>query len=335
MTKSISYKDAGVDIAAGEKSVKEIARLAKSTFTKNVIRDVGLFGSFFQLDTSEMNNPILVSSVDGVGTKLKIAFLSNVHDTIGEDLVNHCVNDIMTSGADPLFFLDYIALSKLNPEVLVKIIEGLARGCKNANCALVGGETAEMPNFYQASEYDISGTIVGIIEKNKIVDGSKIKTGDILLALPSNGLHTNGYSLVRKIFFEINNFKVEDYFEELGCTLADELLRVHSSYQHAINLLKHKAYLHGMSHITGGGIEGNTYRILPDNLKLKIDWKSWEPLEIFQVIQGIGNVTSEEMRKVFNLGVGFVFIIDNKFIDETKDTLKKKNIHSFIIGEVN
>lgn len=335
MTKSISYKDAGVDIAAGNKSVKDIARLAKSTFTKNVIRDVGLFGSFFQLDTSEMNNPILVSSVDGVGTKLKIAFLSNVHDTIGEDLVNHCVNDIMTSGADPLFFLDYIALSKLNPEVLVKIIEGLARGCKNANCALVGGETAEMPNFYQASEYDISGTIVGIIEKNKIVDGSKIKTGDILLALPSNGLHTNGYSLVRKIFFEINNFKVEDYFEELGCTLADELLRVHSSYQHAINLLKHKAYLHGMSHITGGGIEGNTYRILPDNLKLKIDWKSWEPLEIFQVIQGIGNVTSEEMRKVFNLGVGFVFIIDNKFIDETKDTLKKKNIHSFIIGEVN
>ncbi len=335
MTKSLSYKEAGVDIAAGDKSVKDIARLAKSTFTKNVIRDVGLFGSFFQLNTSEMDNPILVSSVDGVGTKLKIAFLSNVHDTIGEDLVNHCVNDIMTSGADPLFFLDYVALSKLNPDVLVKIIEGLARGCKKSNCALIGGETAEMPNFYQAGEYDISGTIVGIVEKDKIIDGSKIKTGDVLLALPSNGLHTNGYSLVRKIFFEINNFKVDDYFEELSCTLADELLKVHYCYQNAINILKNKSYLHGMSHITGGGIEGNTKRILSENLKLKIDWKSWEPLEIFQVIQRLGNVAVYEMRKVFNLGVGFIFIIDNKFIDETIDTLKENDINSFIIGEVN
>jgi len=335
LTKRLSYKDAGVDIDAGDKSVKAIARLAKSTFTKNVIRDVGLFGSFFQIDTAGTDSPILVSSVDGVGTKLKIAFLTNVHDTIGEDLVNHCVNDIMTSGADPLFFLDYIALSKLNPDVLVKIIEGLARGCKNANCSLIGGETAEMPNFYQAGEYDISGTIVGIVERNKIIDGTKIKPGDMLLALPSNGLHTNGYSLVRKIFFEINKFKIDDYFEELSCTLAEELLKVHNSYQQAINLLKHKAYLHGMSHITGGGIEGNTYRILPKNLKLKIDWKSWEPFEIFQVIQGIGNIATDEMRRVFNLGVGFIFIIDNKFIADAMETLKKKNIHSFIIGEIN
>jgi phosphoribosylformylglycinamidine cyclo-ligase len=335
LTKGLSYKDAGVDIDAGDKSVKTIARLAKGTFTKNVIRDVGLFGSFYQLDAAEMDNPILVSSVDGVGTKLKIAFLTNVHDTIGEDLVNHCVNDIMTSGADPLFFLDYIALSKLNPDVLVKIIEGLARGCKNANCALIGGETAEMPNFYQTGEYDISGTIVGKVERERIIDGSKIKSGDGLLALPSNGLHTNGYSLVRKIFFEINNFNVEDYFEELSCTLAEELLKVHRSYQQAINLLKNKLYLHGMSHITGGGIEGNTYRILPENSKLKIDWTSWEPLEIFQVIQRIGNIAPDEMKRVFNLGVGFIFIIDNKFIDDAIGTLKKNNIHSFIIGEIN
>jgi phosphoribosylformylglycinamidine cyclo-ligase len=335
LTKGLSYKDAGVDIDAGENSVKTIARLAKETFTKSVIRDVGLFGSFFQLDAAEMENPILVSSVDGVGTKLKIAFSTNVHDTIGEDLVNHCVNDIMTSGADPLFFLDYIALSKLNPDVLVKIIEGLARGCKNANCALIGGETAEMPNFYQTGEYDISGTIVGIVERERIIDGSKIKSGDILLALPSNGLHTNGYSLVRKIFFEINQFNVEKYFEELSCTLAEELLKVHRSYQKAINLLKNKVYLHGMSHITGGGIEGNTNRIIPEKLKLKIDWTSWKPFEIFQVIQRIGNIVPDEMRRVFNLGVGFIFIIDNKLIDDAIGTLKKNNIHSFIIGEIN
>jgi len=335
LKKEISYKDSGVDIRAGEKSVREIARIAKNTFTNNVIRDVGLFGSFFQIDTSQMKHPTLVSSVDGVGTKLKVAFLTNVHDTIGQDLVNHCVNDIMTSGADPLFFLDYIAVSKLNPDVLVKIIEGLARACKNANCALIGGETAEMPDFYKDGEYDISGTIVGMVEKNKIIDGSKIKAGDILLALPSNGLHTNGYSLVRKIFFEIKKFNMHDYIEELGCTLKEELLKIHRSYQDVICLLKDESYVHGMSHITGGGIEGNTSRILPENLKLKIDWKGWQPLEIFRMIQELGNVTDYEMRNVFNLGVGFVFIIDNNFINNAIEVLTKNNRKPFIIGEVN
>ena len=335
MNKKLSYKDAGVDIRAGEEGVKEIARLAKSTFNKNVIRDVGLFGSFFRLDTAQIKEPILVSSVDGVGTKLKIAFMADIHDTVGEDLVNHCVNDIMTSGADPLFFLDYIAVSKFNQNVLVKIIEGMARGCKKNSCALIGGETAEMPDFYQEGEYDISGTIVGLVEKEKIIDGSEIKSGDLLLALPSNGLHTNGYSLVRKIFFDINHFRVDDYIEELSCTLAEELLRVHISYQNAINVLKDQPFLHGMSHITGGGIVGNTNRILPTNLKLNINWQSWEPLEIFHLIQGIGNIAEDEMLRVFNLGVGYIFIVDNKFVDKAVNILNNKNEHSFIIGEVN
>ena len=335
MEKGLSYKDAGVDIHAGEEGVKEIARLAKSTFNKNVIRDVGLFGSFFRLDTSKMKEPTIVSSVDGVGTKLKIAFLADIHDTVGEDLVNHCVNDIMTSGAAPLFFLDYIAVSKLNQNVLVKIIEGMARGCKKNSCALIGGETAEMPGFYLEGEYDISGTIVGLVEKEKIIDGSMIKSGDVLIALPSNGLHTNGYSLVRKIFFEINQFGVDDYFEELSCTLAEELLRVHKSYQNAINGLKDQPFLHGMSHITGGGIEGNTNRILSTNLKLNINWQSWEPLEIFYLIQGIGNIAEDEMRRVFNLGVGYIFIVDNKFVDKAVNILNNNNEHPFIIGEVN
>lgn len=335
MKKGLSYKDVGVDIHAGEKSVKKIARLAKTTFNQNVIRDVGLFGSFFRIDTAQIKEPILVSSVDGVGTKLKIAFLADVHNTVGEDLVNHCVNDIMTSGADPLFFLDYIAVSKLNQNVLVKIIEGMARGCKKNSCALIGGETAEMPDFYQEGEYDISGTIVGLVEKEKIIDGSEIKSGDVLLALPSNGLHTNGYSLVRKIFFDINHFRVDDYIEELGCSLAEELLRVHRSYQNAINGLKDQPFLHGMSHITGGGIVGNTNRILPTNLKLNINWRSWEPLEIFHLIQGIGNIAEDEMRRVFNLGVGYIFIVDNKFVDKAINILNNKNEHSFIIGEVN
>ena len=334
MKKNLNYKDAGVDIHAGEKSLKEIARLAKSTFNQNVIRDVGLFGSFFKVDAAQMKEPILVSSVDGVGTKLKIAFLSDIHNTVGEDLVNHCVNDIMTSGAAPLFFLDYIALSKLDQHILVNIIEGMTRGCKNANCALIGGETAEMPGFYNHGEYDISGTIVGLVDKNNIIDGAKIQKSDVLVALPSNGLHTNGYSLVRKIFFDINNFKFDDYFEELTSTLADELLRVHQSYQNAINLLKDQPFLHGMSHITGGGIEGNTKRILSNDLKLNINWKSWQPLEIFQLIQGIGKISDEEMRKVFNLGVGYIFIVNKNFVDKTIDILNNNNEKPFIIGEV-
>ena len=334
MKSELTYKDAGVDIDAGEQGVKAIARLAKSTFNENVLKDIGLFGSFYRLNCSKINEPVIVSSVDGVGTKLKIAFMAAIHNTVGEDLVNHCVNDIMTSGAEPLFFLDYLALSKFAPEVVEQIVAGMARGCKNANCALIGGETAEMPDFYQPGEYDISGTIVGIVDAAKIIDGSKIKRGDALIGLPSNGLHTNGYSLVRKIFFDLNHFKVDDYIEELGCTLGEELLRVHRSYRDAILALKDQHFLHGMSHITGGGIEGNTRRILPKGLGLKVDWNSWEPLEIFRLIQQIGRVPKEEMRRVFNFGIGYIFVVDRNFVTEAKEILNSIQHEPIIIGEV-
>ena len=334
MGTNLSYKDAGVDISAGDKSVKEIARLAKGTFNENVLKGIGLFGSFYRLDVSKYIEPVIVSSVDGVGTKLKIAFMTGVHDTVGEDLVNHCVNDIMTSGAEPLFFLDYLALSKLTSDVVVKIVEGMARGCRNANCALIGGETAEMPGFYKTGEYDISGTIVGVVDRSKVIDGSKIQKGDILIALPSNGLHTNGYSLVRKIFFDKHHYKIDQYISSLGCTLGEELLKVHHSYQKAINLLKEQSYLHGMSHITGGGIEGNTRRILPIGRSLKIHWSEWEPPEIFKLIQSLGNIDESEMRRVFNLGVGFIFIVDNNFTHQTIEKLTQINEKPFVMGEI-
>lgn len=334
MNKDLTYKDAGVDIDAGELSVKAISRLAKSTFNDNVLKDIGLFGSFYRLNCSQLKEPVLVSSVDGVGTKLKIAIMTGIHDTVGEDLVNHCVNDIMTSGAEPLFFLDYLALANLEPAVVEQIVSGMARGCRNADCALIGGETAEMPDFYQPGEYDIAGTIVGIVDAETIVDGSKIMPGDVLVGVRSNGLHTNGYSLVRKIFFELNHFTVDDYIEELSCTLGEELLKVHRSYRNAIMALKNQPFLHGMSHITGGGIEGNTNRILPEQMNLKIDWNSWQPLEIFHLIKQIGKVPEEEMRRVFNLGIGFIFVIDKNFVDRTIEMLSSIQQEPMIIGEI-
>lgn len=330
----ITYKDSGVDITAGENSVKDIARLAKQTFNENVVRDIGLFGSFFRLNTREMEDPILVSSVDGVGTKLKVAFMAGIHDTVGEDLVNHCVNDIMTSGAEPLFFLDYLAVSKLKGEVITNIVAGMSRGCKNNSCALIGGETAEMPDFYQAGEYDISGTIVGLVDGQRIIDGSKIKKGDILVGLTSNGLHTNGYSLVRKVFFDVHKYKVDDYVEEFATTLGEELLRVHRSYREAILALKDEPYLHGMSHITGGGIVGNTNRILPGELSLNIDWESWGPPEIFQLIQQLGKVEDEEMRHVFNMGVGYIFIVERYAVHKAVEILTQLKQQPIIVGEV-
>ena len=334
MIKDLTYKEAGVDIDAGNQSVKIISKLAKDTFNQNVLKDIGLFGSFYRLNFSQMKAPVLVSSVDGVGTKLKIAFMMGKHDTVGEDLVKHCVNDIMTSGAEPLFFLDYLALSKLEPFVVEQIVLGMARGCKNANCALIGGETAEMPDFYQLGEYDISGTIVGIVDAEEIIDGSKIQKGDMLIGLPSNGLHTNGYSLVRKIFLERSQYKIDDYIEELSCTLGEELLRVHKSYRNSIVTLKNQNYLHGMSHITGGGIEGNTNRILPDGFRLRIDLNSWEPLEIFQLLQQIGEISEEEMYRVFNMGIGFIFLIKKDHVDQASNLLKSIGEEPKIIGEV-
>ncbi|CUS78419.1 phosphoribosylformylglycinamidine cyclo-ligase [Candidatus Kryptonium thompsonii] len=327
-----TYKDAGVDIDLAEKLVQKIKQLARKTFNERVLADIGLFGAFYDVKFEEYKHPVLVSSVDGVGTKLKIAFLVNKHDTIGQDLVNHCVNDILVCGAKPLFFLDYFATGKLNIDVAEQVIYGLAKACEENNCTLIGGETAEMPGFYQEGEYDLAGTIVGIVEKEKIIKGDKVKDGDILIALPSTGLHTNGYSLARMILLE--KFKIDEFIPELNTTLAEELLKIHRSYLKPILKLLDKFEIHAMAHITGGGIIGNTKRVVPETLKIKIYWDSWERPAIFNLIQKLGNVPEEDMRRTFNLGIGLILIVDKNDADKIINELKLLNENPFIIGEI-
>ncbi|OGU72919.1 MAG: phosphoribosylformylglycinamidine cyclo-ligase [Ignavibacteria bacterium RBG_16_34_14] len=327
-----TYKSAGVDIDAGDETVTRIKKFAKSTFNKNVLSDIGFFGAFYNLNLSEYSDPVLVSSVDGVGTKLKIAFIMNTHNTVGQDLVNHCVNDIAVCGAQPLFFLDYLAFEKLNTDVASSIIEGFSVACKENGCALIGGETAEMPGFYNEKEYDMSGTIVGIVDKKNIIGGKSIKKGDILIGFKSNGLHTNGYSLARKVL--LSKFKPEEKIPELNSTLGKELLRVHKSYLKLINALREKVEVKGLSHITGGGIVGNTIRILPKGLTLKILWDSWNVLPIFNLIQKTGKIPDEEMRKVFNLGIGLISIVSEENQNEVIKIASKLGEKSYLIGKV-
>ncbi|MHC1739304.1 MAG: phosphoribosylformylglycinamidine cyclo-ligase [Ignavibacteriaceae bacterium] len=329
---SETYKSAGVNLEAGDETVKRIKKIAKATFNKNVVSDIGLFGGFYEIEKSQWENPVLVSSVDGVGTKLKIAFLADKHDTIGQDLVNHCVNDIAVCGAKPLFFLDYLAVGKLNPDVAEKIIEGFGKACKENDCALIGGETAEMPGFYGEGEYDVSGTIVGIVDKSKIINGSGITEGSILIGFPSTGLHTNGYSLARKVL--LPKYALEKYFEELNSTLGDALLQIHKSYLGLIDELKTNFPIQGFSHITGGGIIGNTMRILPKGLKLKISWDSWDVLPIFKLIQETGDINNSEMRQAFNLGIGLVAVIDKNDLKTVTDYLNLQGQKHYLIGEV-
>ncbi|HEY9187851.1 MAG TPA: phosphoribosylformylglycinamidine cyclo-ligase [Ignavibacteria bacterium] len=325
-----TYKESGVDIDAGENLVRRIKGFVKDTFSTSVLTDVGLFGAFFEPDFSRYQNPVLVSSVDGVGTKLKIAFMMNKHDTVGQDLVNHCVNDILVCGAKPLFFMDYYATGKLDNDIAEKVIYGLAKACKENGCSLIGGETAEMPGIYQGSEYDIAGTIVGVVDKSKIIKGDNIKVGNVLIGLPSTGLHTNGYSLARSVFFP--QYKPDCYFEELKNTIGEELLKIHKSYLKSFEKIENKIEIRGMSHITGGGIIGNTMRIIPEGLSIKIDWNSWERLPIFSLIQKIGNVPEEDMRRTFNLGIGLIIIIDKNDVDLTLSLLKEES--AIVIGEV-
>ncbi len=327
-----TYKSAGVDIEAGDETIKKIKGFAKSTFNENVLSDIGLFGAFYELDFSKFEKPVLVSSVDGVGTKLKVAFAMDKHDSVGQDLVNHCVNDIAVCGATPLYFLDYLAFGKLNSDRAAKIIEGFSIACKQNNCALIGGETAEMPGLYNADEYDMSGTIVGIVDKVKIIDGKEITKGDILLGFPSNGLHTNGYSLARKVILE--KYKLTDKLDGLETSLGEELLRIHKSYLKLISHLKENIKVKGFSHITGGGIIGNTNRILPEGLKLKIEWDEWEVPVLFKVIQEAGNISEEEMRKVFNLGIGLIAVVSKDDVEKTIHLSNNLNEHPIIIGEI-
>lgn len=327
---AIDYKSAGVDIRAGEETVDRIKPLIKRTLTKNVLSDIGLFGGFYDAKFPEYEHPVLVASTDGVGTKLKIAVLADKHNTVGHCLVNHCTNDILTSGAKPLFFLDYFATGKLNPEVAASVIEGFTEGCLENGCSLIGGETAEMPSMYAEGEYDVSGTIVGIVEKGKIVDGKKISKGDILIGLPSNGLHTNGYSLARKVL--LSKYSVNDYVPELGMALAEELLKIHRSYLHTITPLLEKEMLLGISHITGGGIIGNTKRILQPGLTLDINWQSWEIPPVFRLIQQIGEISDEEMREVFNLGIGLILVVRPE--DVTQSLVLLADSSPTIIGKI-
>lgn len=304
----ISYKESGVDIVAGEETVDRIKPLVKSTHNKNVLSNIGLFGGFYELDFKEYEAPVLVASTDGVGTKLKVAFAAAKHDTVGQCLVNHCVNDILACGAKPLFFLDYFATGKLNPNVAEQVIKGFTIACKENGVALIGGETAEMPSMYSDGEYDVSGTIVGVVEKRKIVNGSKIQKGDLMIGLSSSGLHTNGYSLARAVL--LPKYNTDTYFDSLGMTLGEALLAVHKPYYNTIYPLIDKEILNGISHITGGGIEGNTKRILQDNQKMDINWNSWQRPEIFELIQNEGNVSEEEMRAAFNLGIGMILVVN-------------------------
>ncbi len=326
-----TYKNAGVNISAGEDTVNRIKQLAKATFNKNVLGSIGSFGSFFELDLSKYQKPVLVSSVDGVGTKLKIAFQLNKHNTIGQDLVNHCVNDIAVCGADPLYFLDYLAFGKLVPEKAALIIEGLSKACKKNGVALVGGETAEMPGFYAENEYDISGTIVGVVEKNEIINGSTIASGDVLIGFESNGLHTNGYSLARKVL--LNKYQLSDKIAPLQHTLGFELLRIHKSYLKLIGRLKKELNIKAFSHITGGGILGNTNRVVPKSIKLKVDWNSWETPAIFKLIQQTGKISDKEMRKVFNMGIGLIAIVDTKNVERVFEISNKLDEKAFLIGK--
>ena len=329
---AINYEDAGVSIKAGDETVDKIKNFAKSTFNKSVLADIGLFGGFFQPDLAGYTEPVLVSSVDGVGTKLKIAIQMNKHDTIGQDLVNHCVNDIAVCGAEPLFFLDYMAFGKLDPDVASEIIKGFSIACKENGCALIGGETAEMPGVYEQHDYDLSGTIVGIVEKSKIIKGERITSGDILVGIPSSGLHTNGYSLARKVILE--KYNLSDNVNLLNKTIGDELLSIHRSYLKLIKAIKNKIEVKGISHITGGGIIGNTKRILPEGSKLRIDWNNWEVPSIFKLIQEAGDISDNEMRTVFNMGIGLVFVVSKNDLENSIKLCTDLKENPVVIGQV-
>ncbi len=304
----ITYKDSGVDIEKAERSLNRLKGKITATYTPEVLSGVGQFGGFYDISQHGLKAPVLVSSADGVGTKLKVAILANRHDTVGQDLVNHCINDIAVCGAKPLYFLDYFASGKLEPQVYETVISGLAKGCRNAGIPLIGGETAEMPDFYAPGDYDMCGTIVGIVEKSEIISGQKIRTGDMLIGVSGNGLHTNGFSLARKVLLE--KFAINEPIAALdGASLADELLKIHPNYFPLISAVTEKIAVHGISHITGGGIVKNTNRLLPKGLSLEIDWQSWDVPPIFRLIQKSGNVPEIDMREAFNLGIGLVFVI--------------------------
>ena len=326
----MDYKKAGVDISAGEEFVRLIKPHVRQTFTPQVMTDIGAFGGFFQPDFAKYEKPVLVSSIDGVGTKLKIAIELGKYDTVGSCLVNHCVNDILVCGARPLFFLDYYACGKLKPEIAASVVTGMVKACRENGAALIGGETAEMPGVYDVEDFDLAGTIVGAVDQPNIINGTKIEAGDVMIGLPSTGLHTNGYSLARKVF----EGRMNERFAGLDGTVGEELLKVHRSYLPVIEPLLGTSDLRGMSHITGGGLMGNTMRIVPEGLTLSVDWNSWPELPIFDLIRKEGEVPEEDMRRTFNLGLGLVMIVSKDRVDHIMAYLKSREENAYIVGEV-
>lgn len=330
----LTYKTSGVDIRKGTKLVDIIKPLARSTFTRGVLGDIGSFGAFFRIDTSTYREPVLVSSTDGVGTKLKIAFMLNRHDTVGIDLVAMCVNDIITSGARPLFFLDYFATGRLSTKKAAQVIKGIAQGCKMAGCSLIGGETAEMPGFYSTDEYDLAGFAVGIVDRKAVINGSKIKKGDVVIGLSSNGLHSNGYSLARKLFFEIKGYSIRRRIKGLDCSIGEELLKPTRIYARSIMKLLQDFRVKGMAHITGGGITENLPRILPEGLRAVIKTDSWPVHAIFHIIRSDGDVSDTEMYRTFNMGIGFVVVVRESEAIKIIRRLKYLGEKAFVIGHI-
>jgi phosphoribosylformylglycinamidine cyclo-ligase len=330
--KQIRYRDAGVNIDEADRAVAAIRKLARGTFTPGVLTDIGSFGAAYRLE--RWRKPVLVSSADGVGTKLKIAFLTGRHDTVGEDLVNHCVNDIAVQGAAPLFFLDYFAVGRIDARVAAAVVGGLARGCRQNGCALIGGETAEMPGLYLPGEYDLAGFIVGAAERSALRTGQHVREGDILLGLPSTGLHTNGYSMARKLLFEVAGYGPDTVLPELGSSIADELLKVHRSYLRPLRELFTAGLLRGAAHITGGGITDNTPRMLPAGLTASVNASAWPVPPIFEILRRIGRIPEKDYRRTFNLGIGMILAVAERQAPRASGILRSMDEPSFEIGRV-
>jgi len=332
--KPITYSDAGVDISSGDRSKQRIKMLARKTFNRQVLSEIGGFGGLFALDLQKYPNPVLVSSCDGVGTKLKVAFELGIHHTVGQDLVNHCVNDIAVQGASPLFFLDYLATGKLDNSVIETVVQGLSEACRANGCALIGGETAQMPGFYADNEYDLAGTIIGAVNRDNIITGENIQVGDILIGLPSNGLHTNGYSLARKLLFEVAKYGPDQYVNELKDKTGAALMRVHRSYLAIIKKLTGADLVNGMAHITGGGITENLPRIIPKGMGAVVDLASWTVPPLFEHLQHLGNVEQDEMLRTFNMGIGLIVVVPAEKVKKAKAVLNRANERHCIIGRI-
>lgn len=334
LAKPVTYADAGVDIERANRTKQRIKYLAHKTFTRNVLSEIGGFGGMFALDKKRYREPVLVSSVDGVGTKLKVAFEMKLHQTVGGDLVNHCVNDIAVQGAAPLFFMDYLATGKLEPEVAEAVVSGIADACKQNGLALIGGETAEMPGFYSPGEYDLAGFIVGVVERDRILTGEKVQPGDVLVGLASAGLHTNGYSLARKLFFEVAHYSPETYVNELKNKAGAELMRPHKSYWPVLKKLIVAEAVSAMAHITGGGITGNLPRVLPKGTAAALELGSWPVLPVFEHLRTLGNIPQDEMMRTFNMGVGMILVVPHKKFKKVHTILERAGEKGYTIGRV-